>query len=364
MNVLAKSTQRNYGVDLLRIVASFYVIILHTLNQGGLCDATLPDSRQYYSCRLLMTFTFCIINIFGLISGYVGYRESSKKISYSGYFPLWLSVVFYSVIITAYYMYCNPETITVHYLIDSFFPLTRRTYWFFSDYTLVFFLAPFLNRALQHSSDKECKLLFFIIILVIAMPEYTAASYSMKNGYSAIWLMFLYILGGILKKTGMGSKISPLIALSLIVAIDLCLFFLRIYVPDIQVLHFNIGFGIQSTFLSPFYISTAILHLLLFAKLKIPTFGKKIIAFAAPAVFSVYIVNTQPIFWETFMRQRFVNWAAYSPIGIIVRTVGFAFAFVAAVSAIDFFRRTLFDLIGVNTWSRKICGLFQKETNS
>ena len=39
--------KRNYGIDLLRVVAMFFVIVLHALNQGGLIDIIAPDSIQY-----------------------------------------------------------------------------------------------------------------------------------------------------------------------------------------------------------------------------------------------------------------------------------------------------------------------------
>lgn len=40
-------TERNAGVDLLRVVAAYYVIILHILGIGGLMGACSLGSYQY-----------------------------------------------------------------------------------------------------------------------------------------------------------------------------------------------------------------------------------------------------------------------------------------------------------------------------
>ena len=119
-NICTKGSvgQRNYGIDLLRLVAAFYVIVLHTVNQGGIYEACDSLSYQNNLCRLLMIFSICAVNIFGIISGYVGYRDTKSSASLSGYLTLWFSVVFYSVIICAVYMFLLPGYVTVNDLIQ------------------------------------------------------------------------------------------------------------------------------------------------------------------------------------------------------------------------------------------------------
>lgn len=43
------SVGRNYGVDFLRILSMFFVIILHCLGKGGVLDAAQPGNVQYAS---------------------------------------------------------------------------------------------------------------------------------------------------------------------------------------------------------------------------------------------------------------------------------------------------------------------------
>lgn len=354
-------SQRNYGIDLLRLVAAFYVIILHTINQGGIYEATADYSYQNLISRMLLIVSYCAVNIFGLISGYVGYREPLKKTSYAGYLPLWLTVVFYGVMYAGVYMILIPGAVTSQTLLQAFFPVTCNLYWYFSSYSLVFLFAPFLNKIIYHSSERELRQLFFLIIGMIAVIEFVNNSFDMDHGYSAHWLILLYLLGGIMKKNGIGNNLSIPAALGGILVLDIGFLLIGLKYPELPLLVFTLNFNFLRTYITPFYLGAAILHVILFSKFRFPGWINKVIAFAAPAAFSVYIVNTNPLFWVHFMEDRFVSWAGGSPVGIAGRTILFSLGFVLAVVIIDFFRQQLFRLLGVHTWAKKLSDCLRKE---
>ena len=72
--------KRNYGIDFLRILAMFFVVILHSLGKGGLLDNTVVDSPQYKLVWFMEVCAYCAVNIFALISGYVSFKQ--KEIRY------------------------------------------------------------------------------------------------------------------------------------------------------------------------------------------------------------------------------------------------------------------------------------------
>ena len=310
MDVKTQSTKRNYGIDLLRLVAAFYVIILHTLLQGGLFSATVLNSYQNTVCHMLLIFSFCAVNIFGIISGYVGYREGARKFSFTGYLSLWIDVVFYGVILTLIFMYLRPNNVVAANLLRSLFPVTKHLYWYFSAYTLVYFLAPFLNRMVSGCSDRALKYLFFLICAVIVPLEFVGDCFSIGRGYTSLWLILLYIIGAIMKKTGLGSNIRPLAALLSIIAINACLFFLVTKYPQVIFLNFAVTFSyeLRETYVSPVFVGSAILYVILFSQIHINSFARKIITFAAPAAFYVYIINVPEHVWFFFMNNRFAVW--------------------------------------------------------
>ena len=73
-----KKQDRNYGIDLLRILSMVFVIVLHSLGQGGILSASVSQSSQYKAAWLLEIIAFCAVDIFGLISGYVSYNKTTK----------------------------------------------------------------------------------------------------------------------------------------------------------------------------------------------------------------------------------------------------------------------------------------------
>ena len=98
-NTLIKR-ERNYGIDALRIIAMFMVVILHVLGKGGVLISLEKFSLGYEIAWFLEILVFCAVNCYALISGYVMYGSKPK---YSSLALLWLQVAFYTVLITCIY---------------------------------------------------------------------------------------------------------------------------------------------------------------------------------------------------------------------------------------------------------------------
>lgn len=64
--------KRNSGIELLRIIAMFSIVVLHIVGIGGINNAYPLHSAGYAAALLLRSVTFCSVNCYALISGYVG----------------------------------------------------------------------------------------------------------------------------------------------------------------------------------------------------------------------------------------------------------------------------------------------------
>jgi surface polysaccharide O-acyltransferase-like enzyme len=100
--------KRNYGIDLLRIVAMGFVINLHLTGVGGICGAAALGTRQFYISQLFRIATFCAVNCYALISGYVGWSRSPRL---SGLLSLWLKVIAFCVAITVFTQLRDPAAV-------------------------------------------------------------------------------------------------------------------------------------------------------------------------------------------------------------------------------------------------------------
>ena len=90
------TSQRDYGIDLLRIISIMMVPMIHLLGQGGVIASTVPFSINYEVAWLFESFLLVAVNCFVLITGYVYYGKETR---YYRLFTLWAEVLFYSIII-------------------------------------------------------------------------------------------------------------------------------------------------------------------------------------------------------------------------------------------------------------------------
>lgn len=148
--------------------------------------------------------------------------------------------------------------------------------------------------------------------------------------------MFLYLCGAIMKKTRLCQRIHPAFAVFGILLCTLGSYRLR----TMAVSSWN-----KESYTFPLYLLSAMSHLIFFSKLHIGSLPAKLIRFAAPATFAVYISNVHPFIWYELVHNRFQPWAFSSPLGLVARVVLFAAAYIAVIVCIDFLRRKLFQLL-------------------
>lgn len=320
-------TERNYGIDLLRIIAMFFVVILHCLGQGGLLYNTDLNSMQYKFVWFIEIFAYCAVDIFALISGYVCYRNKEKKIDFSNYINLWLQVVFYGIFVTVIFNIFIPQIISINDYIIVLFPLTNKLYWYFSAYTVLFLIMPLLNKIIRYISEKYLKIIFFIIIIFVPLLDIIYKNSILANGYSASWIIILYILGASIKKYNIGKKIKYFQSLFFIGILYLITYLYKIYGLEISILNINLTKDLLISYTSPTVLLISILYLITFSKINLGTTLKNIAKFIAPSAFSIYLLNNQRLVWFHIMQNLFVNLSNQSLIKIFFYVIGFSVVF-------------------------------------
>lgn len=165
-NIKEKDLNRNWGIDLLRIVSMIYIVLLHSLGQGGLLTGTIVNSIQYKFVWLLEICAYGAVNIFAIISGYVGYSDKEKPVKISNYLNLWVQVVFYGFLIGIIFKLVSPELISGEDFIRTAFPVTNKLYWYFTAYTGLFMIMPILNNGIRATNNNLLKKMFIVIIVV------------------------------------------------------------------------------------------------------------------------------------------------------------------------------------------------------
>ena len=72
--------ERNYGIDCLRLVAMFMIVIIHILGKGGIVKAA--TGYKFAEAWFWEISTCCAVNCYAMISGYVYYSDSEKNFNY------------------------------------------------------------------------------------------------------------------------------------------------------------------------------------------------------------------------------------------------------------------------------------------
>lgn len=164
--------RRNYGIDLLRIVAMYMIVLNHCLLLGGVITKATQigiGSINYDISWLLDTLCYCAVNCYALISGYVGVKSKFKL---QNIIKLWFQVVFYSVVLNIIIWVTIPNVpINKGLLIQMLMPISFERYWYFSAYFILFAFMPFLNLLLNNLDKSMATKLLITLILVCSFGE-------------------------------------------------------------------------------------------------------------------------------------------------------------------------------------------------
>ncbi len=291
------SSNRNYGVDLLRLVAMFMVLCLHVYGHGGILEKLPQFSAKYDAVWLIECLCICCLNCYMLISGYVGVRG---KYRYGNLVLLWLRVFFYSVLITLVIKILWPSAVTTGDWIQAVFPVMFNRYWFFTAYFAVFLLMPLLNTACRVLIKKQLGAAILILLLFFSVlptllhqdPFYT------NFGSSALWFTLAYLVGAYIRLYGLLPGLSrwKLFVLYLACCAVIWLFKLGLELFTLRFLGAARVGNHLMVHVSPFVLSAAVSLLLLFERIPFSEKWKKRISLLTPLAFSVYLIHEHPLF--------------------------------------------------------------------
>lgn len=336
-------SQRNIGIDLLKIVSMFMVVILHILGQGGILN-NLNFSINYQISWLLEILCYCAVNCFALCSGFI---MSQIKFKYTRIFKLWITVFFYSFIITLLFYFMYPGMIQWKSIVKSIFPVVFTEYWYFTAYVGMYFFIPYLNKIIHILDLKESKKLILTILIIFSVipTMFMSDPFHTNFGYSMIWLCVLYIIGGLIRKND--SCVRNISKQKWLGIYFLCCILTWISKMILSICSYDFiadHSGVLIYYTSPTIILSAVSLLLFFSNLNIQ--NRNVISIVnniSPLSFSVYLIHTHPLIFNFVLGGCFVSFCASSPFMLLFKVMCTAIVIFAFCLFIDFIRKKLFD---------------------
>ena len=276
--------RRNYGIDLLKIIAMINIINLHINQHSKMLNINSIDPKFKQVFRL-EAFSFWPVNAFGLISGIIGF----KKYKFSNLIFLYFQYFFYSVFLSVYSSFRTNKYKKIYH----FFPLRSRFFWYFNAYFYMYLFLPFLNSSINTINKIFFTILFYFYLFIysfyhtINRVSFQKIDFDFTNrGYSPLWLLILYIIGSFLGRFHINVKSFPR------------LFFFCIYlISSLFISEYLIYSGkhIFMDYLSPTIILQALSLIFFFSNMEIRQIYllKIIIEFLIPLNFNVSLIHYQ-----------------------------------------------------------------------
>lgn len=338
-------TERNAGLDLLRMVSMLLVVILHLLGRGGVLAAIQPFTATYKLAWLLESAAYCAVDCYALLTGYLLLRSRCRPGSLIG---LWMQVFCYSAGITALFAIFR-QSVSLGRFLQACLPVSFTQYWYFTAYFAVYCLAPFFNRLLLSLSQSAWKrLLVTLFLLLSVLPTLLGADPFVTNaGYSFLWLSALYALGAYLREYPPKARRST-VWLGGYAACILLLTGFRFVVEKIEFARTGaVGHGgWLLSYPSPVVLTAAVCLFQFCRELKLTSRPvRAVIGFFAPVSFGVYLLHAQPFVFHRILDGALVPLLALPAWQFALSVLGLALAIFVAGCLVDWVRVLVFRIL-------------------
>ena len=331
--------KHNYGIDLLKIISMFMVVVGHILLSGGINEVVshppYKGSLIYYTVFGLRLITICAVDAFVLVTGFV-YQGRSVKLS--RVIGLWCQVVLLSVLVLIIALALGYHPTTTQYWM-TFCPLSTYHYWFVTQYFLLLLLIPALNKFIDAVELRSALGTIGALMLIFSIiPTFISSTVVPTNGgYTVVWFVVLYLIGATVRRWNLSAYVGPMKAFSL---------FVIAYLGSIL-----LGWGggmLAYQYNSPFVFMEALALLIWCAQIKFTrTASRRIVTILSSASFAVYVIHSNTIFrsvigWD----GRWIFCTSYNPfymVGVVLLSGLFLYV---GCGAIDIVRKFAFQQVG------------------
>lgn len=165
-----KSKERNYSLDLIRIIAFCSVAGVHFFLKTDFYNTPI-EKPVHLIMVIVRTSMLVCVPLFLILTGYLNNKKTLSKKYYSGILKLLITYILVSIPCYFHRQYFTGQAASFKDLILSILDFTAAEYsWYFEMYIGLFLIIPFLNLIYNNLSTKKQKqilLLTFIFITVL-----------------------------------------------------------------------------------------------------------------------------------------------------------------------------------------------------
>lgn len=355
------TVKRNVSIDILRIMLALMVVTIHigAPSTGHVINSVTWMPMKFFT-YIMHYLAIPAVNIYILISGYFSYKQLDYTNVFKKATSLWLVLLFYSLAGMLVYNVIYGDSLSISTIKDRIFLLSTGEWWFMTNYFCLIFISPLLNIIISSFTKKT--FIAFLLLVGIAFGILPSLcqwkdAIGINYGYSLIWFIVLYLMGGGIKRFSINKRIRLgfwkyfgmyLLVTLFILAQDL--FFSKVlHCSGCAFIHYNsITILIQAIFL-----------FLAFLNLEVHCRYEKSIVLISSLSMSVYILHCQAdfgkILWNISEPSKYAD-TVYLPLVYFIITFGVFFI----ACTIEYLRTKLFKICNIDNVSSKFVSLCNK----
>lgn len=282
-NIRMGGVKRDSNMELLRIIAMFLVMMIHTtqtIHYPGFDGKTVPFI-EFGFVSLLRSVSFIAVNVFVLLSGWYGIRFTIKGLTRFIYQVAFFSLLCYTISVVMKTQPFSPKSL----LLEGFM-FGIDTYWFVQSYVLLFVLSPILNSFCENTDRKMFRniLVTYMAIMVYGGWLTQTMSGEIEGGLSVVFFIGLYLIARYMR------LYSPRFT-TLNHKKDIFIFLLLTSITAVIAVATHGGTLLMAnvyTYTCPLIIASSVFLLLAFSKIH---FQSKCINYLASICFAVYLLH-------------------------------------------------------------------------
>ena len=363
MSEIRIAAGRNYGMDLLKIITMFLIVVFHFSDHGTVTTTPqMPLTLNWAALAIARIFGAIGNCIFMFISGYFlcekNYRTKRLAV-------LWLQVFFYSILCRIITIAMGLDPLGIKIVLKTLFPVFFQRYWYFSAYVIILIASPFLNIILKKLTKKQhfwlCVIMLTLFAVVPTIFKGTWLGGQIGNENYLKSFIALYITAGYVKFYGIGKikkrSVYLWVALGIMLFEILSVFAVKLvdvkFNKDLSMFHFTWGMD---------RINVVIVSVCLFMWFKgLQIKGGKLIALLSGSSFGVYLLHLGT--WKICFGMLFDSAATYDTPWLIPQMLGSAVLIYLAAILTDQVRIYLVEkpfikLFDKLKWPGKVDALF------
>lgn len=195
-----KCLRRQSNFELLRIIAMLMIIAHHFCVHGGF-DYDVSDlSTNRFWIDIFSMGGKIGVNIYVIISGY--FLINNTRIKKERIIKLWsqmllfsVSLLLFSFFFTKSMEFANTNGFLFE-LVQSFFPVITRVWWFASAYFILYCFTPLINKFIKSLDKRTFQIMLIGMTLIwCIVPSITVSQWVVESN-QLLWFFYLYCLVG------------------------------------------------------------------------------------------------------------------------------------------------------------------------